>query len=162
MPDGTSTPYDGAWSVRWRSVQRGLGRYNCADSLDRTNAATYFAAVQVDLRVARGASCKYLQLCRLLRDLALRLACSQMRAGCSIACLLASQLRPCFCLLLAYRLADILCVTLNLRDAHPHGSWQVFCIVFAACSSMADVGPHASLTAHKSAALLAASKLCTA
>ena len=49
MPEGTSTPYDGAWSVRWRSVQRGLGRYNCADSLDRTNAATYFAAVQVGL-----------------------------------------------------------------------------------------------------------------
>ena len=47
MPDGACTPYDSAWNVRWRSVQRGLGRYNCADSLDRTNAATYFAAVQV-------------------------------------------------------------------------------------------------------------------
>ena len=28
-------------------MQQGLARYNCADSLDRTNAATYFAAVQV-------------------------------------------------------------------------------------------------------------------
>jgi len=35
------------WQAVWRSQQRGIVRYNCADSLDRTNAASYFAAVQV-------------------------------------------------------------------------------------------------------------------
>ena len=33
--------------VTWRGRQKGVVRYNCADSLDRTNAASYFAAVQV-------------------------------------------------------------------------------------------------------------------
>lgn len=33
--------------MRWQSQQHGLERYNCADSLDRTNAASYFGAVQV-------------------------------------------------------------------------------------------------------------------
>ncbi len=33
--------------MRWHSQQHGLERYNCADSLDRTNAASYFGAVQV-------------------------------------------------------------------------------------------------------------------
>lgn len=33
--------------VTWRSRQNGVVRYNCADSLDRTNAASYFGAVQV-------------------------------------------------------------------------------------------------------------------
>ena len=42
-----STAWDGRWRMRWRRQQRGLERYNCADSLDRTNAASYFAAVQV-------------------------------------------------------------------------------------------------------------------
>ena len=32
---------------QWRERQAGLLRYNCADSLDRTNAASYFIAVQV-------------------------------------------------------------------------------------------------------------------
>lgn len=32
--------------MRWLSQQRGVVRYNCADSLDRTNAASYFGAVQ--------------------------------------------------------------------------------------------------------------------
>ena len=36
-----------AAQVTWRSRQKGVVRYNCADSLDRTNAASYFAAVQV-------------------------------------------------------------------------------------------------------------------
>lgn len=35
------------WQAAWQSQQRGIVRYNCADSLDRTNAASYFAAVQV-------------------------------------------------------------------------------------------------------------------
>ncbi len=35
--------------TRWSSRQCGVVRYNCADSLDRTNAASYFGAVQVGL-----------------------------------------------------------------------------------------------------------------
>ena len=62
MPDGACTPYDSAWNVRWRAAQRGLGRYNCADSLDRTNAATYFAAVQVSCR-EHGWPCHELTSC---------------------------------------------------------------------------------------------------
>jgi hypothetical protein len=34
----------GKMTVKW---QRGVLRYNCADSLDRTNLASYFAAIQV-------------------------------------------------------------------------------------------------------------------
>ena len=41
------TAWDARWRVRWQSQQHGLERYNCADSLDRTNAASYFGAVQV-------------------------------------------------------------------------------------------------------------------
>lgn len=37
--------------MRWQSQQHGLERYNCADSLDRTNAASYFGAVQVSVLV---------------------------------------------------------------------------------------------------------------
>lgn len=33
--------------LQWQQRQAGLLRYNCADSLDRTNAASYFIAVQV-------------------------------------------------------------------------------------------------------------------
>lgn len=35
------------WQVRWLQQQRGLARYNCADSLDRTNVGSFFGAVQV-------------------------------------------------------------------------------------------------------------------
>jgi hypothetical protein len=35
------------WSVRWLKQQRGVTRYNCADSLDRTNVGSFFGAVQV-------------------------------------------------------------------------------------------------------------------
>ena len=41
------TNWDARWRMRWQSQQHGLERYNCADSLDRTNAASYFGAVQV-------------------------------------------------------------------------------------------------------------------
>ena len=41
------TQWDERWQMRWQSQQQGLERYNCADSLDRTNAASYFGAVQV-------------------------------------------------------------------------------------------------------------------
>ncbi|KAK9827235.1 hypothetical protein WJX81_000601 [Elliptochloris bilobata] len=41
------TPWPGGWRARWEAQQRGCVRFNCADSLDRTNAASYFCAVQV-------------------------------------------------------------------------------------------------------------------
>lgn len=47
------TPYDARWQARWVRQQQGVLRYNCADSLDRTNAASYFAAVQVGSAGAR-------------------------------------------------------------------------------------------------------------
>lgn len=37
------------WHVTHTCEQQGIVRYNCADSLDRTNAASYFGAVQVQL-----------------------------------------------------------------------------------------------------------------
>ena len=43
----TVTDWDGRWQAHWHTQQCGVIRYNCADSLDRTNAASYFAAVQV-------------------------------------------------------------------------------------------------------------------
>ena len=52
LPDTETTPQpphpDGAWlgcAVTYTARQRGLLRFNCADSLDRTSAASYFAAV---------------------------------------------------------------------------------------------------------------------
>ena len=41
------TPWPPQHQMRWSSRQTSLLRFNCADSLDRTNAASYFAAVQV-------------------------------------------------------------------------------------------------------------------
>jgi hypothetical protein len=35
------------WQARWFRQQRGIARYNCADSLDRTNVGSFFGAVQV-------------------------------------------------------------------------------------------------------------------
>jgi hypothetical protein len=35
------------WRVRWFKQQQGVTRYNCADSLDRTNVGSFFGAVQV-------------------------------------------------------------------------------------------------------------------
>lgn len=37
------------WVARWFKQQRGVTRYNCADSLDRTNVGSFFGAVQVGL-----------------------------------------------------------------------------------------------------------------
>ncbi|BDA46239.1 probable phosphoinositide phosphatase SAC9 [Coccomyxa sp. Obi] len=42
-----TSPWGDEWKTRWSSRQCGVVRYNCADSLDRTNAASYFGAVQV-------------------------------------------------------------------------------------------------------------------
>ncbi|KAK9855470.1 hypothetical protein WJX84_007789, partial [Apatococcus fuscideae] len=41
------TEWAGPWEMRWQTQQQGVLRFNCADSLDRTNAASYFAAIQV-------------------------------------------------------------------------------------------------------------------
>ncbi|KAG8369402.1 hypothetical protein BUALT_Bualt14G0007400 [Buddleja alternifolia] len=43
--------YDGAFCLR--SHQNGVIRFNCADSLDRTNAASYFGALQVFMEQCR-------------------------------------------------------------------------------------------------------------
>lgn len=51
--DRCCTAWDARWRMRWQSQQHGLERYNCADSLDRTNAASYFGAVQVLAEQAR-------------------------------------------------------------------------------------------------------------
>ena len=45
--DSCVTPWPPHHQMRWSSGQTSLLRFNCADSLDRTNAASYFAAVQV-------------------------------------------------------------------------------------------------------------------
>ena len=52
---GAETRWPGGWRARWQAQQRGCVRFNCADSLDRTNAASYFCAVQVQLPPAQGA-----------------------------------------------------------------------------------------------------------
>lgn len=40
------------WQARWFRQQRGIVRYNCADSLDRTNVASFYGALQVRLRAS--------------------------------------------------------------------------------------------------------------
>ena len=45
-PPGAITVCARGWRAAWTSQQAGLARFNCADSLDRTNAASYFAGVQ--------------------------------------------------------------------------------------------------------------------
>ena len=47
LEDPCVTPWPLQHKMRWSSRQTSLLRFNCADSLDRTNAASYFAAVQV-------------------------------------------------------------------------------------------------------------------
>jgi hypothetical protein len=42
-----ATAWPPGWSMRWSRQQAGLLRFNCADSLDRTNAATCFAMLPV-------------------------------------------------------------------------------------------------------------------
>lgn len=44
------------WRVRWFKQQQGVTRYNCADSLDRTNVGSFFGAVQVGPHVGWGFS----------------------------------------------------------------------------------------------------------
>lgn len=45
--EGPFTPWPPRWRMRWHRQQRGIVRFNCADSLDRTNAATCFAMLPV-------------------------------------------------------------------------------------------------------------------
>lgn len=45
--DMVVTPWGPHWHMVWTQQQSGLLRFNCADSLDRTNAATCFAMVPV-------------------------------------------------------------------------------------------------------------------
>ena len=56
---GAETRWPSGWRARWQAQQRGCVRFNCADSLDRTNAASYFCAVQVQLLqpMTRGRAC---------------------------------------------------------------------------------------------------------
>ena len=42
-----TSPCGRGWLARWHRQQRGVARYNCADSLDRTNVGSFFGAVQV-------------------------------------------------------------------------------------------------------------------
>lgn len=46
------SPVGVGWQARWFKQQQGVTRYNCADSLDRTNVGSFFGAVQVRARVA--------------------------------------------------------------------------------------------------------------
>ncbi|XP_068634248.1 probable phosphoinositide phosphatase SAC9 [Aristolochia californica] len=46
-----TSDFDGAFCLR--TLQNGVIRYNCADSLDRTNAASYFGALQVFVEQCR-------------------------------------------------------------------------------------------------------------
>ncbi len=57
------TPWAGGATVHWRQQQQGMLRFNCADSLDRTNAASYFVAVQVSLGHDHLASLMAASLC---------------------------------------------------------------------------------------------------
>ncbi|GFR51195.1 hypothetical protein Agub_g13542 [Astrephomene gubernaculifera] len=41
------------WQAHWLRQQRGVTRYNCADSLDRTNVGSFFGAVQVLIEQCR-------------------------------------------------------------------------------------------------------------
>eukprot|EP00198_Chlamydomonas_reinhardtii_P010960 XP_001700297.1 predicted protein [Chlamydomonas reinhardtii] len=41
------------WRAHWLRQQRGVTRYNCADSLDRTNVGSFFGAVQVMIEQCR-------------------------------------------------------------------------------------------------------------
>mmetsp|Transcript_40321 Transcript_40321/g.114154 ORF Transcript_40321/g.114154 Transcript_40321/m.114154 type:complete len:819 (+) Transcript_40321:201-2657(+) len=53
---GLVTTWPGSWQMRWQREQRGLFRFNCADSLDRTNVASYFAATQAVVEQTKSCS----------------------------------------------------------------------------------------------------------
>jgi len=62
------------WCARWFKQQQGVTRYNCADSLDRTNVGSFFGAVQV--RPANGQWVERLNGSKANKDvISLRLAC---------------------------------------------------------------------------------------
>ena len=47
QPSAPATAWPPCWRMRWQAQQSGVLRFNCADSLDRTNAATCFAMLPV-------------------------------------------------------------------------------------------------------------------
>jgi hypothetical protein len=72
------------WVARWFKQQRGVTRYNCADSLDRTNVGSFFGAVQVGALCAcrRAMVCHGDVACLLCRRLALYCGRGQRRRVC--------------------------------------------------------------------------------
>jgi len=60
---GPTTDWHGKHTMCWSSQQQGLARYNCADSLDRTNIASFFICVQVFVE-----QCRRLELAVLTGD----------------------------------------------------------------------------------------------
>jgi len=60
---GPRTDWCGKHTMCWQSQQQGLARYNCADSLDRTNIASFFICVQVFVE-----QCRRLELAVLTGD----------------------------------------------------------------------------------------------
>eukprot|EP00210_Caulerpa_lentillifera_P002977 g2842.t1 len=61
--DSNRSDWMGRETIDWISQQQGLVRYNCADSLDRTNIASFFVSVQVFLE-----QCCLLKLDVLVKD----------------------------------------------------------------------------------------------
>eukprot|EP00210_Caulerpa_lentillifera_P003458 g3300.t1 len=51
--DHPRSDWCGKGTVHWYTQQEGLARYNCADSLDRTNIASFFISVQVFVEQCR-------------------------------------------------------------------------------------------------------------
>lgn len=50
---GSTSPWPDGWAVHWLRQQYGILRFNCADSLDRTNVASYFAATEALVEQAK-------------------------------------------------------------------------------------------------------------
>lgn len=61
--DGPFTPWGPRWRMRWRQQQHGIVRFNCADSLDRTNAATCFAMLPVRRQLGSCWGCLRCDMC---------------------------------------------------------------------------------------------------
>lgn len=118
------TAWDAKWRMRWHSQQHGLERYNCADSLDRTNAASYFGAVQVHpamphLKVAvqHTVSCGQLYDCsrQTLWRLNVRLGGSRSAFDCSCSDENQTCSATCVCLHLQHGLFSLLaCIKILL------------------------------------------------
>ncbi|GMH39713.1 hypothetical protein BSKO_07611 [Bryopsis sp. KO-2023] len=53
VDESRRTWWGGRLSMCWLSQQKGVARYNCADSLDRTNVASFFMSVQIFVEQCR-------------------------------------------------------------------------------------------------------------